>query len=470
MAVSDPPRRDPPRYEALVKLASGGMATVFVGAARGALGFRQLVAIKRPHPHLVEDPGFRDALLAEARVASRIRHANVVDVRDVEVAGDAIQLVMDYVEGASLGQLILHGARTGARIPPGVAVRVVLDACAGLAAAHDLTDESGAPLGLVHRDVSPQNILVGLDGIARVADFGVAKEARAVRATTTEGALKGKIGYIAPEYIRGLPIDRRADVFAMGVVLWEALAHKRLFRGSNEAEALDLALRGDAPPVSRYAEGAGEALDAVIARAVAKEPDDRFASARDLAEALESAARPAGLVASYDEVARVVRAAVGDELEERRAIVRERLAASEGGSLDPLPPSAPAIERTPSAAATTVALPGPRRRARRARTIALGASIGASAIAALVAVVVLGRDTDPPPAAPSASSIVEAAPAASAVETATASAEPPAPAASSASSAHASPAAPSASIAPSARSPGAPAKRAPKRFPANPYR
>jgi serine/threonine-protein kinase len=342
--VSEPPPSSL-RYEPLVKLATGGMATVFVGASRGALGFRQIVAIKRPHPHLVEDPEFREVLLAEARVASRIHHANVVDVRDVEVVGPSVQLVMDYVEGASLGQLIAVGARSpAARMPPGVAVRIVLDACAGLHAAHELCDESGAPLGLIHRDVSPQNLLVGLDGVARVTDFGVAKEARGNRAHTTDGSLKGKSGYFAPEYVRGRAVDRRADVFALGVVLWEALAHKRLFRGANEAESLDLVLREPAPPVSAYAAGAGTALDAVVARAVAKSPEDRFPSALAFADALEAAARAASLVAGPAEVALAVSRAAGDEIAERRQQVREKLAAAEEGALAPIPGPATGVE------------------------------------------------------------------------------------------------------------------------------
>ena len=442
-----------PRYEPLVKLASGGMATVFVGAARGALGFRQIVAIKRPHPHLVEDPAYREALLAEARVASRVHHANVVDVRDVEVDGDTLQLVMDYVEGASLGQLILHGAKTGARIPPAVAVRIVLDACAGLHAAHELTDEAGAPLGLVHRDVSPQNILVGLDGVARVADFGVAKEARAVRATTTEGALKGKIGYIAPEYVRGQPIDRRADVFAMGVVLWEALAHKRLFRGSNEAEALDLVLREAAPPASRYAPEVGPALDAVIARAVEKSPGDRFATARDLGAAIERAARAEGLAASPAEVARAVEIAVGDELAERRRAVRARLAAIEieAKAKVEAEPAAPVISASPPPLRSAVPAPSPRGRVVGIAAVTLAVVVGASWSR------IRGADTTRVPIALSAI--------APAISIAPAIASSIAPSAASAPTPPDAP--PSASA---ARSASPPPRRGPRPFPANPYR
>jgi serine/threonine protein kinase len=298
------------------------MATVFLGALQGDLGFRQLVAIKRPHPHLLDDRGFRDAWLREARLAAGIHHANVVDVRDVEAVGDAIQLVMDYIEGASLGELVAASTRGGERVPAAVAVRVVLDACAGLHAAHEARDDAGGPLGLVHRDVSPQNILVGVDGVARVTDFGIAKCAQAGEQPTTQGMLKGKAGYMAPEYVRGEAVDRRADVFAIGVVLWEALCGKRLFRGDNDGETLGRVLEAKAPPVSEC-DASLAPLDAIVARALARDRGDRFATAEELAGAIEKEASQHGLVATHADVGRFVRSIVGERLEERRRAARE---------------------------------------------------------------------------------------------------------------------------------------------------
>ena len=227
------------RYDTILKIAAGGMATVYVGTVRGALGFRQLVALKKPHPHLLADDSYRSELIAEARLASMIHHANVVDVRDVEAEGDSIVLVMDYIEGASLGDLLVAASRAGKRVPTRVIVRIVLDALAGLGAAHDLVDERGRTVGLVHRDISPQNILVGVDGSTRVTDFGVAKFKRRNN-ESSDGSLKGKIAYMAPEYLRGEKIDRRFDIFATGVVLWE---------GSRIASTLPRRQRGrhDAP-------------------------------------------------------------------------------------------------------------------------------------------------------------------------------------------------------------------------------
>ena len=312
------------RYETIVKLASGGMATVWVGTVKGALGFRQLVAIKKPHPHLLEDAAYRNELVTEARLASLIRHANVIDVRDVEVDGASISLVMDYIEGASLGELVVAAARRGMQLPPRVAVRIALDALAGLHAAHELIDERGRHVGLVHRDISPQNILVGVDGLARVADFGIAKFSNK-KSETSEGSLKGKLAYMAPEYLRGETIDRRFDVFAVGIVLWESLAGKRLFRGANEAETVRLLLDHTPDSLAKVAPAAA-ALDGVVMTALARALDERFQNAQAMAAALESTALAAGLCGGHTEVATTLKDLVGPSIEERRTLVRAKLA------------------------------------------------------------------------------------------------------------------------------------------------
>jgi serine/threonine-protein kinase len=322
----EPAGREQSRYETLFKLASGGMATVFVGTVRGAFGFRQLVAIKKPHKNLLANSEFRQALLREARLASLIHHANVVDVRDVEATDEEVSLVMDYVEGATLSEILDAKVKAGVDVPPGAVVRIVLDACAGLHAAHEQTDERGRPLRLVHRDISPQNLLVGVDGLTRVADFGVAKFKRTDEVGTMAGVLKGKLAYMAPEYVRGASIDRRLDVFAMGVVLWEALTGRRLFRGSHEGDTLERVLSHEVPSVATIVPALGTAFDAIVETALAKDPDRRFSNAAAMAAALESSARAAGFVAGPREVADLVKAAVGPRLEERRALIRARLA------------------------------------------------------------------------------------------------------------------------------------------------
>jgi serine/threonine-protein kinase len=323
-----PEHGSPGRYEVLFKLASGGMGTVYVGMARGAMGFRQIVAIKELHGHLADDKAYRKELVSEAHLASLMRHVNVVGVRDIEATGRQLRLVMDYIEGASLTELIVAAVKAGGRLPPGVVVQVALDAAAGLHAAHTLVDQKGRAVGLVHRDVSPQNILVGVDGTARVSDFGIAK-ALAGPATTT-GALKGKVSYMSPEYLDGKPIDRRADVFALGVVVWEALAGERLFTSDNDIATGHRVLAFEPPLVSSRVGGLGADLDAVVSQALAKNPDQRFSTAAAFASALLASAREARLVMSHEEVAGVVRDLAGPVLEERRAHLRAKLSDEPG--------------------------------------------------------------------------------------------------------------------------------------------
>jgi serine/threonine-protein kinase len=313
------------RYELLVKVASGGMATVFVGRLRGPAGFSRLVAIKRAHARLVEDESFRRMLIAEARLASKLHHPNVVAIDDVEEIAGELRLVMDYVEGSSLSEVLAAATGTGHRFAARVAVRIALDACAGLHAAHTLTDEHGDALELVHRDVTPHNILVGVDGTSRLADFGIAKCARSSLATTA-GTIKGKVGYMSPEYIGGAEPDARSDVFGLGVVLWEALAGRKLFRGSNELETIQRVVSDPAPRISSVAPWIGGALDDVLASTLEKSPDERFQSARALGAALESAAGRAGLIGSYGDVSAELDKLCGDALARRRQLVRERIA------------------------------------------------------------------------------------------------------------------------------------------------
>ena len=313
------------RYELLVKIASGGMATVYVGRLRGAVGFWRLVAIKRAHAHLLEKPLYKQMLVDEARLASRLHHPNVVAVLDVEELSGELRLVMDYVEGAALSELIARSHEAERRLPARIAVRIALDACAGLHAAHELCDESGARLGLVHRDVSPHNILVGVDGVARLADFGIAKQSDSGVSTTT-GTLKGKLAYMAPEYVEEARLDARSDVFSLGVVVWEALANEKLFRGTNEVDTLRRVVAANAPRLSTVAPWVGTQLDPVLASALARLPEERFSTALAFGTALETAARKDDLIATPAEVGAYVRELVGASLDKRRDQVRERTA------------------------------------------------------------------------------------------------------------------------------------------------
>ena len=217
------------RYALHAELASGGMATVHIGRLMGPVGFARTVAIKRLHAHFAKDPEFVSMFLDEARLAGRIRHPNVVPVLDVVAEQGELFLVMEYIHGDSLSKLLRQVREQGEKMPLGVTVSILAGALQGLHAAHETTNDQGEPLEIVHRDISPQNIMVGADGITRVADFGIAKAAGRAQ-STQDGQLKGKLCYMAPEQLAQRPVDRRTDVYSASVVLWEALTGQRLFQ------------------------------------------------------------------------------------------------------------------------------------------------------------------------------------------------------------------------------------------------
>jgi serine/threonine-protein kinase len=273
------------RYALYEPIASGGMATVHLGRLLGPVGFSRTVAIKRSHPEMAADPEFVSMFLDEARLAARIRHPNVVSTLDVVALEGELFLVMDFVQGESLSRLMRASKTLGQKIPPPIACTIMAGALHGLHAAHEAKNERGEPLRIVHRDVSPQNILVGVDGIARVLDFGVAKAVGRV-ATTREGQIKGKLSYLAPEQLGG-SISRQSDIYAASVVLWEALTSERLFSADNPGELLSHILNRRVPPPSGLVPGLAPALDAIVLRGLAREPADRFATAREMAVELE---------------------------------------------------------------------------------------------------------------------------------------------------------------------------------------
>jgi eukaryotic-like serine/threonine-protein kinase len=288
-----PPAADPSagwkligRYALCGEIASGGMATVYFGRLLGASGFTRTVAIKRLHPQYAKDPDFASMFLDEARMAARIRHPNVVQTLDVVQLEGELFLVMDYVPGESLSRLFRQLRTQGRLVPRRVGASIVSGALLGLHAAHEARNEQGQPLGLVHRDVSPQNILVGTDGVPRILDFGVAKAAGRAH-TTRDGSMKGKCAYMAPEQVTGLPVSRATDIFAAGVLLWELLTGKRLFQAETDAATLMKVMQAAIPPPSSLVPSLPRAWDAVVARATERSPEHRFATARDMAIAVE---------------------------------------------------------------------------------------------------------------------------------------------------------------------------------------
>ncbi len=304
------------RYVLYDRIASGGMAQVHLGRLVGAVGFARTVAIKRLLPHCATDAEIVPMFVDEARLAARIRHPNVVGTLDVVQEGNELLLVMEYVHGESLARLLSRGRARGERVATPIAVAVTVAVLEGLHAAHEARNERGEPLGIVHRDVSPQNIIVGADGVPRVVDFGIAK-ARGRIQTTRDGQLKGKAGYVAPEQLLGMEIDRRVDIYATGVVLWEMLAGKRLFEGDGPAVVMRNVLEQKIEPPSRRASGIPRALDDVVMRALSRSPSDRFENAREMVAALERTVLPA----SAREIEQWVHSLAADVLAERAALV-----------------------------------------------------------------------------------------------------------------------------------------------------
>lgn len=295
------------RYETIRTIASGGMATVYLGRAVGEGGFERLVAVKVMHPHIAADSEFQAMFLDEARLAARIRHPNVVPVIDVQKAPDGMFLVMEYVDGRGLHQLRRFFRKQGARLPLDIVLRIFVDVLTGLDAAHELCGNDGEPLNLVHRDVSPQNILVGKDGVARITDFGVAR-AEARISSTRGSQLKGKIAYMSPEQVRSDKLDCRADVYAAGCALWEALAGKRLFRSDSEAGVIHMILQGAPHGPRTINPEVPVEIDRVCMRAICVEPRFRPGTAADLADELEAAARVAGVtIATHRKVATFIK-------------------------------------------------------------------------------------------------------------------------------------------------------------------
>jgi serine/threonine-protein kinase len=271
------------QYGLFDEIASGGMAVVHYGRVVGPPGAASVVAIKRLHPNFARDEQFVTMLIDEARVAARIRHPNVVTTFEVIVTDGEPFLVMEHVLGLTLAHALRESA--GRPMPVDVALGIVAGALHGLHAAHEACTESGEPLQVVHRDVSPDNVLVGADGTPRVVDFGIAKAIGRLQ-TTHDGRIKGKSGYMAPEQIRGRPVDRRTDVYSAAVVLWEALCGRRLFKAEHPAGVMNAVLELPVPPAWQLRPEVPAALADVIAKGMSREPSRRFATAREMAVAL----------------------------------------------------------------------------------------------------------------------------------------------------------------------------------------
>jgi serine/threonine protein kinase len=335
------------RYDLLFQVAEGGMGSLWLARQHGKHGFDRIVAIKTILPKLASDPGFQQMFLDEARVVSRIEHPNVAQVLDLGEERGVLFLVMEWIDGESLVKLGRVVAReTSATIPVGILARIMVDACAGLHAAHELTDDEGLPLGVVHRDVSPHNLLVGFRGTTKVIDFGIAKARNRIAQDTSVGSLKGKLAYMAPEQAMGLGVDRRTDIWSTGATIYSFLAGRSPYNAS-EPVAVFRRIAAGLPPAP-LPRSVPEPFRLVVERALELDVSKRFETAHEMGAALERAMRDANAYTTREDVAAFLTDRLGEvrairtrEIEhavrESRARMRVEMARTESSSMPVMP-------------------------------------------------------------------------------------------------------------------------------------
>ena len=324
------------RYELVARLATGGMGEIFLARLEGAAGFEKLFVIKRILPHLADDARFRGMLIAEARIASVMAHANICQVYELGETSGQLYIVMEYLEGITALPLLHRMSKQRRPLELGLVAGVIQQAIDGLHYAHELKDRGGEYLGIVHRDVTPSNIFLTDAGIVKILDFGIAKVKDASLRTET-GAVKGKYAYMAPEQLRGHAIDRRADVFALGIVLFEMLALRRLFQRKTDYLTFRAVMEQPIPDVRRYRPDCPPPLALAVARALDRDPANRFASARQLGSAVQDAVTPGHRAWSQGEIGDYIAANFADDIQKRGAQIARVIGA--GGP----PPALPAL-------------------------------------------------------------------------------------------------------------------------------
>jgi len=301
------------RYRVVEKIDSGGMAEIFRGSALSLDGIEKTVAIKRVRPHLASNTRFIRMFIDEARLAMRLNHANITQVFDVGRAQDTYFLVMEMVLGINVRRMMQIAAEKGYRIPVEISLHVMIGVCEALAHAHSLRDANGKPLNLVHRDVSPPNILISRQGEVKLTDFGLAKAASHLE-ITDPGVVKGKFSYLSPEAADGKDVDARADIFSCGIVLHEMLTGRRLFMGKTDMETVDLVRQCQIPPPSAFNPDSTRDLDDIVLKALEKDRKKRYQSARDLVDDLASYLFSHNLKVTSFDLARVVQELLDEEM------------------------------------------------------------------------------------------------------------------------------------------------------------
>ena len=337
------------RYELLLPIAKGGMARVWAARQHGQRGFTKLVAIKTILPHLARETEFERMFLDEARIASLVHHPNVCEIYELGDDGGVLYLAMEWVSGDSLMHVLRGGGRVEA-IDLRIAARIIADAAAGLHAAHELTDDDNNPMNVVHRDVSPHNVLISNDGHIKVADFGVAKALGQMHSATIAGQIKGKIAYMAPEQISSTKFDRRADVFALGCILYEVTTGLQPFLGDSDPQVMHAIMKGDYVTPGKLMVGYPHDLERIIQKALSPDPKDRFATADQMKLELEQWLSASGPFVTTTAVGALVKQRLGPLLDKRREKIKD---ASQAQTSESMNTGAGAVAATPAAGSTS---------------------------------------------------------------------------------------------------------------------
>jgi eukaryotic-like serine/threonine-protein kinase len=303
------------RYELLRKIATGGMGQIYLARQKGAGGFQKLLVVKRILPHLSEDQQFINMFFDEARLAALLNHPNVAQIYDLGEVDSLHYIAMEFVQGDSLKHVLRRAKDHEVKIPVGLKCRIIADTAAGLGAAHQAKSPSGRVLSLIHRDVSPQNVLVGFNGSVKVIDFGVAKAVGKI-STTLSGAIKGKYAYMSPEQARGEELDHRSDIFGLGILFWETLTLVRLFKRESHSETLKAVVAAKVPAPSSMNKEIPPALDSIVLKALSRNRDDRFQSAVEMQMELEDLAVHHRFPATSAHLAAFMRELYAEEMEE----------------------------------------------------------------------------------------------------------------------------------------------------------
>jgi len=308
------------RYQLLAKLATGGMAEIYLARQTGIKGFERLVAVKKLFPHLAVEEKFLEMFFDEARIAATLNHPNIVQIYDLGQEEESYFIAMEYLEGESLGYMLRECHKSKILIPATLAAGIVSQVCDGLDYAHKLTDDLGMPLGIVHRDVSPQNIIVLFSGGVKLVDFGIAKAASKSHKTSI-GMFKGKLAYMSPEQCLGKPVDNRSDIFSLGAVFWELLTQRRLFKGDNKLSVMESIVSGEVPSLRRYKSSLSVELESITLQALQKDPNKRFSNAKEMGAAIQGYLRRIGAAAGVQEIAGFVKEVFAERAQKKRRLL-----------------------------------------------------------------------------------------------------------------------------------------------------